>query len=229
MRHVAELRRGHAGRGVRHRVVLRDVPLRADRQVPDQHLRHDVVRAHGRRCVMHHAEHTLGVKAGSTTDDGLITLQHAECQAACTEAPTLQVNYRHRYRVTHESFDQLVDDLRAGRLDARDPAARHARSQPSADPRRPRGRRAPPRRRPRRARPGSREPHMMPVSSIVSYKDHAFPQLLSKKVHSEYPWATGFYPAESGSDRPAVVTSRFPVRGCPHASSSVTRPAGTRV
>jgi NADH-quinone oxidoreductase subunit E len=66
--------------------------------------------------LMHHAEHALGVRAGSTTSDGLITLQHAECQAACSEAPTLQVNYRHRYRVTTEAFDQLVDDLRAGRV-----------------------------------------------------------------------------------------------------------------
>ncbi len=41
--------RGHPGRGLRHRVVLRDVPVRADRQVPDQHLRHDVVRPAGRR------------------------------------------------------------------------------------------------------------------------------------------------------------------------------------
>jgi len=67
--------------------------------------------------LMHHAEQVLGMKAGSTTPDGLFTLQHAECQAACTEAPTLQVNYRHRYRVTNADFDQLVDDLRAGRLD----------------------------------------------------------------------------------------------------------------
>lgn len=67
--------------------------------------------------LMHHAEHVLGIKAGSTTADGLFTLQHAECQAACTEAPTLQVNYRHRYRVTNAEFDQLIDDLRAGRLD----------------------------------------------------------------------------------------------------------------
>jgi NADH-quinone oxidoreductase subunit E len=67
--------------------------------------------------LMHHAEHVLGVKAGGTTSDGLITLQHAECQAACTEAPTLQVNYRHRFRVTNADFDQLVDDLRAGRLE----------------------------------------------------------------------------------------------------------------
>ena len=66
--------------------------------------------------LMHHAEHTLGIKAGGTTPDGLITLEHAECQAACTEAPTLQVNYRHRYRVTTADFDQLVADLRAGKL-----------------------------------------------------------------------------------------------------------------
>ena len=68
--------------------------------------------------LMHHAEETLGIKAGSTTSDGLITLQHAECQAACTEAPTLQVNYRHRYRVTPEDFDTLVDELRSGAHDA---------------------------------------------------------------------------------------------------------------
>jgi NADH-quinone oxidoreductase subunit E len=71
----------------------------------------------GAHELMHYAEDVLGIKAGSTTPDGVITLQHAECQAACTEAPTLQVNYRHRYRVTNADFDQLVDDLRAGRLD----------------------------------------------------------------------------------------------------------------
>jgi NADH-quinone oxidoreductase subunit E len=71
----------------------------------------------GAHELMHHAEQVLGVRAGSTTPDGLFTLQHAECQAACTEAPTLQVNYRHRFRVTNDDFDQLVDDLRAGRLE----------------------------------------------------------------------------------------------------------------
>jgi len=75
----------------------------------------------GGDALMHHAENSLGIKAGATTDDGLITLQHAECQAACTEAPTLQVNYRHRYRVTAESFDQLVEELRSGALDSEIP------------------------------------------------------------------------------------------------------------
>ncbi|MEI7618643.1 MAG: NAD(P)H-dependent oxidoreductase subunit E [Actinomycetota bacterium] len=72
--------------------------------------------------LMHHAEHRLGIKAGSTTPDGMFTLEHAECQAACTEAPTLQVNYRYRFRVTPETFDALIDDLAAGRLNSEIPA-----------------------------------------------------------------------------------------------------------
>ena len=71
--------------------------------------------------LMHHAEQRLGIRAGSTTADGLFTLEHAECQAACTEAPTLQVNYRYRFRVTPETFDSLIDDLAAGRLDGEIP------------------------------------------------------------------------------------------------------------
>jgi NADH-quinone oxidoreductase subunit E len=68
-----------------------------------------------------HAQGTLGVKAGGTTEDGVITLEDVQCIAACTEAPCLQVNYRYRYKVTLASFDQLVADLRAGRLDGEVP------------------------------------------------------------------------------------------------------------
>jgi NADH-quinone oxidoreductase subunit E len=70
----------------------------------------------GSEELLHRAEHKLGIKAGGTTPDGLITLEHAECQAACTEAPCLQVNYRYRFRVTPADIDSLVDDLRAGKL-----------------------------------------------------------------------------------------------------------------
>jgi NADH-quinone oxidoreductase subunit E len=66
--------------------------------------------------LLHHAEHKLGVKAGGTTADGTFTLEDVECIAACTEAPCLQVNYRYRHRITLEEFDQLIDDLRAGKL-----------------------------------------------------------------------------------------------------------------
>ncbi len=75
----------------------------------------------GAEELMHHAEETLGIKAGSTTDDGLFTLEHAECQAACTEAPCLQVNYRHRYRMTTDDLDRMIDDLRDGKLSAEIP------------------------------------------------------------------------------------------------------------
>lgn len=71
--------------------------------------------------LLHHAEERLGIKPGGTTPDGLITLEQAECQAACTEAPCLQVNYRYRYRVTADQLDTLIDDLRAGALEAEIP------------------------------------------------------------------------------------------------------------
>ena len=66
--------------------------------------------------LLHHAEQTLGIKAGSTTPDGTFTLEDVECIAACTEAPCLQVNYRYRHKITLAEFDALVDDLRAGKL-----------------------------------------------------------------------------------------------------------------
>lgn len=66
--------------------------------------------------LLEHAEEKLGIKAGSTTDDGLFTIEDVECIAACTEAPAIQVNYRYRYKVTADNLDQLIDDLRAGRL-----------------------------------------------------------------------------------------------------------------
>jgi len=71
--------------------------------------------------LIHHAEQRLGVTAGGTTADGLFTVAHAECQAACTEAPCLQVNYRFRYRVTPDALDALIDDLQAGHLDGEIP------------------------------------------------------------------------------------------------------------
>lgn len=65
--------------------------------------------------LLHHAEHTLGLRPGGVSDDGLFTIEDVECIAACTEAPCLQVNYRYEYRVDDDAFDALVEDLRAGR------------------------------------------------------------------------------------------------------------------
>lgn len=64
--------------------------------------------------LLHHAEESLGVKGGGTTDDGMFTVEGVECIAACTEAPCLQVNYRYVNKVSSSYFDELIEDLRSG-------------------------------------------------------------------------------------------------------------------
>lgn len=65
--------------------------------------------------LLHHAEATLGIRPGGTTDDGLFTIEDVECIAACTEAPCLQINYRYEYRLSNNDFDDLIADVRAGK------------------------------------------------------------------------------------------------------------------
>ena len=65
--------------------------------------------------LLHHLEERLGIRPGSTTPDGLFTLEDVECIAACTEAPCLTVNYRYFHRISPDEADRLLDDLRAGR------------------------------------------------------------------------------------------------------------------
>jgi NADH-quinone oxidoreductase subunit E len=66
--------------------------------------------------LLEHAQSSLGVRAGGTTPDGVFTLHEAECLADCDRTPCVQVNHRYVGAQTPESFDQLLDDLRAGRL-----------------------------------------------------------------------------------------------------------------
>ena len=56
----------------------------------------------------------LGVGNDETTDDGLVTLEHLECNAACDYAPVLMVNWEFFDNQTPESAVTLVDELRAG-------------------------------------------------------------------------------------------------------------------
>ena len=68
--------------------------------------------------LLEHAEDSLGMKAGMTSEDGEFTLEEVECLALCDKAPCVQVNYRFFERVTPEAFDELCADVRAGRLAA---------------------------------------------------------------------------------------------------------------
>jgi NADH-quinone oxidoreductase subunit E len=56
----------------------------------------------------------LDVGNDETTDDGLVTLEHVECNAACDYAPVMMVNWEFMDNMTPESAVQLVDDLRTG-------------------------------------------------------------------------------------------------------------------
>jgi NADH-quinone oxidoreductase subunit E len=67
--------------------------------------------------LLEHAEKRLGVAPGGTTDDGMFTLEDAECLALCGNAPCVTANWRFFGDIDTESFDQLIDDLRAGRHD----------------------------------------------------------------------------------------------------------------
>jgi NADH-quinone oxidoreductase subunit E len=56
----------------------------------------------------------LGLGNGETTDDGKVTLEHIECNAACDYAPVVMVNWEFFDNQTPETVLRLVDDLRAG-------------------------------------------------------------------------------------------------------------------
>jgi NADH-quinone oxidoreductase subunit E len=56
----------------------------------------------------------LGVGHDETTGDGTITLEHAECLAACDYAPVMTVNYEFFDRIDAERAVEVVSQLRAG-------------------------------------------------------------------------------------------------------------------
>lgn len=56
----------------------------------------------------------LGVGNEGTTEDGKVTLEHIECNAACDFAPVVMVNWEFFDNQTPETAKRLVDDLRAG-------------------------------------------------------------------------------------------------------------------
>jgi NADH-quinone oxidoreductase subunit E len=67
--------------------------------------------------MLEHASATLGCPVGSTSDNGLFTLEEAECLADCNFAPCVQVNHRYVRTTTSEKFDALVTELKAGTRD----------------------------------------------------------------------------------------------------------------
>jgi NADH-quinone oxidoreductase subunit E len=68
----------------------------------------------GGDAILEVLESHLDVHAGQTTADGLVTLEHIECNAACDYAPVIMVNWEFFDHQTPSSARNLVDDLRSG-------------------------------------------------------------------------------------------------------------------
>jgi NADH-quinone oxidoreductase subunit E len=60
------------------------------------------------------SEH-VGVGHNEPTDDGKISIERIECNAACDFAPVMTVNWEFFDNMTPEKARRLVDDLRAGK------------------------------------------------------------------------------------------------------------------
>ncbi|WP_036555477.1 NADH-quinone oxidoreductase subunit NuoE [Nocardioides insulae] len=68
----------------------------------------------GGDAVFERLQQHLGVGNDETTEDGRITLEHIECNAACDYAPVMMVNWEFVDEVTPDSAVDLVEDLRQG-------------------------------------------------------------------------------------------------------------------
>jgi NADH-quinone oxidoreductase subunit E len=69
----------------------------------------------GAEKIMDHIEEKLGVREGEVTPDGLFSWRGVECLAACGYGPVLQIGPEYTFyeKLTNESVDQLIGDLRA--------------------------------------------------------------------------------------------------------------------
>ena len=68
----------------------------------------------GGDAILHELEHHLGITHDETTEDGRVSLEHIECNAACDYAPMITVNWEFLDSQTPASAVAAVDTLRAG-------------------------------------------------------------------------------------------------------------------
>jgi len=68
--------------------------------------------------VLDAVEDESGIPHGETDDDGLLSVEHAECIGACGGAPAVQVNYELIEGVTPDKGRALVEWLRKARPDS---------------------------------------------------------------------------------------------------------------
>jgi NADH-quinone oxidoreductase subunit E len=55
----------------------------------------------------------LGVSEGGTTEDGMFTVEHVMCLAACDKAPMLQCNFHYYENLDMDKMKVLLEQWRA--------------------------------------------------------------------------------------------------------------------
>jgi NADH-quinone oxidoreductase subunit E len=68
----------------------------------------------GAQQVLEAFERELGVRGGSTSEDGAFTLGTIECLGGCGWATIVAVDNRHRLRVQAEDVPGIVEELKGG-------------------------------------------------------------------------------------------------------------------
>lgn len=70
----------------------------------------------GAEEVTERCKKNLGIDVGGMTKDGLFTLSVVECLGACVNAPMLQINDNYYEDLSLEDVDEILNDLKEGRV-----------------------------------------------------------------------------------------------------------------
>src|SRR5690625_6600441 len=68
----------------------------------------------GGDAIFDELSHHLGIGNDETTEDGAITLERIECNAACDYAPVVMINWEFFDNQTPESISRVVDAILDG-------------------------------------------------------------------------------------------------------------------
>lgn len=77
----------------------------------------------GSEEIVEHICHKLKIKVGETTEDGLFSLQYAECLGSCGTGPAMRVGDVCYDKLTPERVDQILSDLREDKITEQKPQA----------------------------------------------------------------------------------------------------------
>jgi len=77
-------------------------------------------------------EKTLGIKPGQTTKDNMFTLSEVECLGACVNAPMVQINDNYYEDLTIKDMEEILSDLKAGKVPKAGPRSARFASEPLA-------------------------------------------------------------------------------------------------